>query len=307
MNGMGVLNVVRLGGTASPGSAARSGVQGPPHRRRLRWSVRIDDDLRKVALLGLALGGGGALGAAHVGVLQVLHERGIQPTIVAGTSVGSVMGGAYALGIDPYRLEVMVTQAQWGNFAWPGLNPGLGVLDQEGLRRTIEGIGGDRPIEDLPIIFGAVATDLISRAPILLDRGSLADAMCASIAVPGLFRPTVRDGFVLVDGGLVENLPLEAAFEMGAAHVIGVRLAPEWDGLPQFHTGIRVHELEIRPDVTLIHPRFDRPSQWSLKDLPGLVVAGREAAERSLADYPVVNERPEEKKPRPPHRKARSR
>lgn len=258
----------------------------------------MDDDLRKVKPLGLALGGGGALGAAHVGVLQVLHERGIHPSIVAGTSVGSVMGGAYALGIDPYRLEVMVTHAQWGNFAWPGLNPGFGVLDQEGLRRTMEQIGGDLPIEDLPVTYGAVATDLISRAPILLDRGSLADAMCASIAVPGLFRPAVHDGFVLVDGGMVENLPLEAAFEMGAAHVIGVRLAPEWDGLPQFHTSVHVHELEIRPDVTLIHPRLGGKSMWSLKDLPELVALGREAAEQSLAHYPVVNKRPKEL---PPH------
>jgi len=260
--------------------------------------MTVDDDLRKVKPLGLALGGGGALGAAHVGVLQVLHERDIHPSIVAGTSVGSVMGGAYALGIDPYRLEVMVTHAQWGNFAWPGLNPGLGVLDQEGLRRTMEQIGGDLPIEDLPVTYGAVATDLISRAPILLDRGSLADAMCASIAVPGLFRPAVHDGFVLVDGGLVENLPLEAAFEMGAAHVIGVRLAPEWDGLPQFHTSVHVHELEIRPDVTLIHPRLGGKSMWSLKDLPELVALGREAAEQSLAHYPVVNKRP---KKLPPH------
>jgi NTE family protein len=257
--------------------------------------MTVDADLTTVNHLGLALGGGVALGAAHVGVLQVLHERGIHPTIVAGTSVGSIMGGLYALGIDPYRLEVMVSHAQWGNLAWPGLNPCLGVLDQEGLRRTIEQIGGDVLIEDLPIAFAAVATDLVSRTPIILDRGNLADAMCASIAIPGVFRPTIRDGFVLVDGGLVENLPLEAVFEMGAAHVIGVRLAPEWDGLPDFHTSVHVHELEIRSDVTLIHPGLGGKSMWRLKDLADLIVLGRKGAEQRLAEYPVVNKRP--KKP----------
>ena len=251
-----------------------------------------NDDLRTVAPLGLALGGGGALGAAHVGVLQVLYERGIRPTIVAGTSVGSVIGGAYALGIDPYRLADMVTHTQWGDFASPVKGPGFGVLDTDGLRETVESLGGDRKIEDLPIRYGAVATDLFSRKPVVLERGSLCDAMCASIAVPVLFRPTARDGKLLVDGGLVENLPLEAAFEMGAAHVIGVRLVPEWDRLPQFRASVRVHEMEIRPDVTLIQPRIGRRSQFSRRDLPGLVVLGREAAERTFADYPIVHERP---------------
>ncbi len=248
----------------------------------------MNADLRFEPLLGLALGGGGALGAAHVGVLQVLRERAIEPSIVVGTSAGSVIGAAYAAGIDPYELEELVTRATWGDFGTLSFTPGLGILDTQGLRATIDEIGGDELIENLPIRYGAVATDLTTSQVVLLDEGSIADAMCASIAVPGLFRPQRIHGHTLVDGGLLQNLPIEATFEMGARHVIAVRLAPEWDALRRFRTGPHVHDFEIRRDVTLISPALAHHSQWIARDIPGLVREGRAAAERALEDYPVV-------------------
>ncbi|MCR6712773.1 MAG: patatin-like phospholipase family protein [Demequina sp.] len=254
-------------------------------------------DLRYEPHLGLALGGGGALGAAHCGVLEVLHERGIVPTIVVGTSAGSIAGGAYANGRDPYELTELVIQASWGDFGTFSMTPGLGLLDTEGLRDTVDRIGHDSMIEDLPIRFAAVATDLGTEESVLIDHGSLVEAIGASIAVPGLFRPKQLDGRTFVDGGVIQNLPLEAAFTMGATHVIGVRLAPEWDYLPSMRTALRVHEYEIRDDVTLITPRLRHRSQWVARDLPGLVQLGREAAELALADYPIVNPRPESASP----------
>ncbi|WP_296665558.1 patatin-like phospholipase family protein [Demequina sp.] len=251
-------------------------------------------DLRYEPHLGLALGGGGALGAAHVGVLQVLQERGIAPTVVAGTSAGALMGAAYARGGDPYRLEAEVLKAEWGHFGTVSFRPGLGIFDTAGLRRTLDALsGGDELIEDLPVRFAAVATDLKTRHVVMLDHGSLDDALCASISVPGLFRPLHLDGHLLVDGGLLENLPLEAAFKLGARHVIGVRLAPEWDA-PGFESSLEVHELEIRADVTLISPRLGDRSQWVAKDIPELIRLGRVAAEETLADYPVISPRPAE-------------
>ncbi len=249
-------------------------------------------DLRYEPRLGLALGGGGALGAAHAGVLQVLAERGIAPSLVVGTSAGAIAGAAYAIGMDPYELADHIGHASWGDFGTFSMTPGLGLLDTDGLRETIERIGGDRLIEDLPIRFAAVATDLASQEVVLLDTGSLVDAVAASISVPGLFRPHRVHGHLLVDGGVVQNLPLEATFEMGARHVIGVRLAPEWDSLPSARSSVHVHELEIRTDVTLISPRLAHRSQWVAKDLPGQVQLGREAAEAALADYPVVTPSP---------------
>ena len=250
-------------------------------------------DLRYEPRLGLALGGGGALGAAHAGVLEVLAERGIHPSIVVGTSAGSIAGGAYANGRDPYEFTDMVLKANWGDFGTFSMAPGLGILDTNGLRETIERVGRDRLIEDMPIRFAAVATDVSSQQPVIIDHGPLSEALGASIAVPGLFRPKRLDGRTLMDGGVVQNLPLEAAFEMGASHVIGVRLAPEWDYLPRSRSAMRVHEFEIRDDVTLISPRLRHRSQWIARDLPGLVELGREAAEEALADYPVIRPRPE--------------
>jgi len=251
------------------------------------------DDLRYEPHLALALGGGGALGAAHVGVLQVLHERGITPAMVVGTSIGSVIGAAYAAEIDPYELEDLVLNATWGDFGTFSIAPSLGLLNTEGLRASIEAVVGDKLIENLPIRFGAVASDLARGTSVLLDHGPLYPAVAASISVPGIFAPTNLDGHLLLDGGIYENLPLEAAFEMGAHHVIGVRLAPEWDGVPTGrYTSVKVHELEIRSDVTLVSPRLQHRSQWVAKDLPGLILSGREAAERALGDYPVVNPRP---------------
>lgn len=253
------------------------------------------DDLRYEPHLALALGGGGALGAAHVGVLQVLHERGIAPALVVGTSIGSVMGAAYAAELDPYMLEGLVLEAEWGDFGTFSIMPSLGLLNTDGLRATIERVVGNKMIEDLPIRFGAVAADLAAGESVLLDHGPLYPAVAASISVPGIFAPTKLNGHLLMDGGIYENLPLEAAFEMGAKHVIGVRLAPEWDTIPNHpsqYTSVKVHELEIRSDVTLITPKLQHRSQWVKKDLPGLIQSGRDAAEFALKEYEVVNPRP---------------
>ena len=249
-------------------------------------------DLRAVDGLGIALGGGGVLGVAHVGVLQVLYERGIQPTIVAGTSAGSLVGAAYAAGMDPYQLEAMALRANWGTVGQFKRRPGAGILDTSGLRNTVEALGGDRLIESLPIRFGALATDVRNGSSTLLDRGSITDAMCASIAIPGIFRPKKVGGRLLVDGGLVANLPIEAALTLGAQHVIAVRLVPEWDGLPKIRNSTMVHMLEIRTDVTVIQPKLGGRSKFIPRRMDLLIEAGRHATERVLHDYPVVRERP---------------
>ncbi|MFV0634125.1 patatin-like phospholipase family protein [Demequina sp.] len=251
------------------------------------------DDLRTTPRLGLALGGGGALGAAHVGVLQVLRERGIRPTVVTGTSAGSIVGAAYALGLDPYVLEDWAARATWGTFGTFAPRPGKGILSADALRALADRVAGERNIEDLSVTFGAVATDWRTREAVVVTQGELAEAVAASIAVPGVFRPVTIEGRELVDGGIVQNLPIEACFDLGATHVIGVRIAPEWDALG--HQALHVHEYLIRADVTYIRPLTDTRSQWITKDLPELVDIGREAAERALADYPIVNPRPPRK------------
>lgn len=251
------------------------------------------DELTTVANLGLALGGGGALGVAHVGVLQVLRERGIRPTVVAGTSAGAIIGAAYAYGLDPYDLEDQIIHASWGTIGTFTPRPGLGFLTADALRETVRNIAGDALIEDLALPFAAVATDVETREAHVISTGPVADALAASIAVPGIFRPVRIAGRRYVDGGVVQNLPIETAFGLGADHVIGVRLAPEWDGPGLEPTTLHVHEWSIRADVTLVRPIFENRSQWVARDLPGLVELGRAAATSTFADYPVVNPAPE--------------
>ncbi|WP_062078140.1 patatin-like phospholipase family protein [Demequina globuliformis] len=255
--------------------------------------MSIPEDLRYTPHLGLALGGGGALGAAHVGVIQVLHERGLMPSIITGTSAGAIAGGATAIGIDPYDLEQRVLRWGWTTFGRWTPRPGLGILTADNLHARVRRItGGDPLIEDLPVRFGAVATDVTTRAAVVLDHGSLSTAVSASIAVPGVFRPVEIEGRHLVDGGLVQNLPIEAAIGLGADHVIAVRVSPEWE-LPGFETTFSVHEFEIRNDVTVIEPHLEHRSQWQVRDLASTVQLGREAAEREFGEYPILNPRPE--------------
>ena len=250
-------------------------------------------DLTTVDTVGLALGGGGALGVAHVGVLQVLRERAITPSVVAGTSAGAIIGAAYAYGLDPYELEDRIVHASWGTVGTFTPRPGLGFLTADALRETVRNVAGDALIEDLPLPFAAVATDVETRHAHIIRTGPVADALAASIAVPGIFRPVRLDGRWYVDGGVAQNLPIETAFELGADHVIGVRLAPEWDGPGLEPTALHVHEWSIRADVTLVRPIVENRSQWVARDLPGLVELGRAAAETALADYPIVNAAPE--------------
>ena len=228
--------------------------------------------------LGLALGGGGALGAAHVGVLRAIHERGLHPSIVAGTSAGALVGAAYAAGIPIRRIERLVLTASWSTFGRLSPSPRLGLLDSSALLDTIDRLGGEPRIEDLPRRFAAVATDPRARKEVILDRGPLGTALRASIAVPGLFGPVVEGGRILLDGGIMANLPIRAAYELGATSVIAVRLRPEWERFNLVPTAASIAAMEGDPHVVTIRPALAGMSQWSASDLTRLIDAGYEAA-----------------------------
>lgn len=232
--------------------------------------------------LGLALGGGAALGAAHLGVLQVLESRGLYPEFVAGTSAGALVGAAYAAGVDLDQIEELMLKARWADFGKLTLAPRLGVLDSRVLRATAARIGMDRPIEALPIRFGAVSTDLRTRQEVVMTQGPLIEALRASIALPVVFPPVITDRQVLIDGGLVANLPIAAARGLGARWVIAVRVRPEWEYLPIAPTAHHIAQLEAEPSVIVIRPEVKGLSRWGRGDVPRLIDAGRRAAEAML-------------------------
>ena len=208
--------------------------------------------------IGLVLSGGGARGYAHLGVLQYLEKLHIPVDYIAATSMGALVGGLYASGISAEELEQRLSQTNLSDIAFdrneraklpqsqreddfqypisisvgyddgklklaPGLVQGNNLLTL--LQNWTAQLPGNISFDRLPIPFRAVATDLGKGTAVILDHGSLPRAMRASMAVPGLFSPYQIDGRTLVDGGLVSNLPVQEARDMGADIIIAVNIA----------------------------------------------------------------------------------
>jgi NTE family protein len=205
--------------------------------------------------IGLVLSGGGARGAAHVGVLKVLDEMRVPIDAVAGTSMGAVVGGLYASGMSPDEIEKLIRSVNWQD-AFRDRPPreelgfrrkqddreflvryALGVTErgfvlprglvqgqklEQVLRNAALPVSQVQQFDRLPIPFRAVATDLETGEAVVMDSGDLVTAMRASMSAPGVFAPSERDGHLLVDGGLVENLPIDIARAMGVDRLIVV-------------------------------------------------------------------------------------
>jgi NTE family protein len=175
--------------------------------------------------IGLALGGGGARGFAHIGVIRTLLAHGIEPDIIVGTSIGAVVGGCQAAG----RLDVIEDWARGltkrGILGYLDITlTGGGLIGGGKLAGRLEEKLGNTPIEALPIRFATIATEVGTGHEIWLTRGRLVDAMRASYALPGIFPPVQLDGRWLVDGALVNPVPVSAARVLGARLVIAVNL-----------------------------------------------------------------------------------
>ncbi len=234
--------------------------------------------------LGLTLSGGGAFGAAHVGVLQVLAERGIQPGIVTGTSSGALIGAAYAAGVDAARIEEIARRFRWSRIARWTLRPRWSLLDSHAVTGAVVALLGEDPlIEDLPRRYAAVTTDLRSRRLVAIDSGRLSTALRATMAVPGLLPPVRIGGRLLADGGMVDNVPFATARELGAERVIISRLHAKGETVRMMRTVANTAELVRDPTVVLIQPEMERMSQWSMRDVPRLIDEGRRAAEAAFA------------------------
>ena len=180
---------------------------------------------RRTPRVGLALGSGSARGWAHIGVLQVLRDEGVPLDLVCGSSIGALVGAAYAGGeLDRFGDWVQSLGLR-EVFGFMDFNLAGGMLKGEKLIAFWRRNFADFDLESSPLPFGAVATDLHSGAEVWLREGSIADAVRASIALPGLFTPVLQaDGRLLVDGGLVNPVPTTLARAMGADIVIGVDL-----------------------------------------------------------------------------------
>lgn len=196
-----------LNGDAPPGAAE-------PSQRRLK--------------IGYALGGGAARGWAHIGVLRALEAAGIRPDVIAGTSIGAVVGGCYAAGkLDELERFVRALTKRRIMGLLDFHITGSGLIGGDRLRKLLEVDLGERRIEDLPIRFATVATELSSGHELWLTKGPVIEALRASYALPGVFDPVRIGGRWLMDGALVNPVPVTVARALGADLVICVNLNGE--------------------------------------------------------------------------------
>jgi NTE family protein len=222
---------------------------------------------RRSPRIGLALGGGGARGLAHVGVLQVLEEHDIPIGLIVGSSMGAIVGGAYAQDPHAETLRKRIVQyiqsreedeervahrvmhspegrfSRWANSLrqYHSLTRDLqqsSLLDQEPLRRTISSLLEDTLIEQAKIPFSAVAVDLLLGEVVILDRGPIREAVEASAAIPGVFPPAKWNDRLLVDGGVSSLVPVEEAHRLEASVVIAVDVSQSVEQEPAPERGI---------------------------------------------------------------------
>jgi len=173
--------------------------------------------------IGLALGGGGARGAAHVGVLMELEAHGIRPHLITGTSIGGLVGALYAAGLSTADLAHFFAELNLTHlYGLPGGAPAFAGNNK--IEKLLEQTLGRITFADLQIPLAVVTVDLVSRKTVILDEGDLITAVLATIALPIVLPPIEWEGMALVDGGLLNNVPFDIARARGATYVIAVAL-----------------------------------------------------------------------------------
>lgn len=180
---------------------------------------------KKQLKIGLALGSGGARGLAHIGVIKILEENNIPIDYIAGSSIGAMIGGIYASGLDIGEIEkIALNMTNRGMFSLIDLRVGKGFIKGERVNSFIANNLVAKDFKDCRIPFSAAATDIKTGEVVVLDSGNLAEAIRASISMPLVFQPVERDGRVLVDGGVGSPVPVEIVRKMGADIVMAVNL-----------------------------------------------------------------------------------
>ncbi len=246
---------------------------------------------KKRPVVGLALGGGMARGCAHVGVLRELEKQQIPIDLIAGVSVGSLIGGAYAAGLSPDQIEQLALTISWNDLGRVTISK-LGFYDS---KRTEEYVRKHFPateFEKTRLPFGAVATDIQTGKMVIFTEGSLPLAIRASCAMPIFYTPVMVNGRMMVDGGLVGHIPASVARLMGADIVIAVDVNSQHLPIPQpthlftvmaqalsVMGRTAVQYLYADADV-VIRPQIEQVRPDDLSKAAEMITAGEEAARR---------------------------
>lgn len=182
---------------------------------------------KKKIKIGLALGGGGALGLGHIGVLEVLEENGIKVDMIAGTSMGAIIGSAYASGLSTSEMKDIACKLKTIDLFDINLKMG-GLLSGTSAEKWIKNAIKIKDFNETQIPFACTACDLYSGKEVVLNSGNIIKAVRASMSAPAVFRPVEMDNMCLVDGGLLGNVPAQVVKDMGADIVIAVNVLGDY-------------------------------------------------------------------------------
>lgn len=230
--------------------------------------------------IALALGGGSVLGAVHIGVLKAFEEHDIEIKAISGTSAGAIVASLYAFGKSAKEIEKTVLEFEWKNLSSLTFSK-YGFLSNKKIGEIIKRNIGKKNIEDAKIPLSMVATDITTGEKVVLDKGSVSKSVMASTCVPGIFVPIEIEGRFLVDGGIVENIPLSCLKDKNVDFVIGVDLICEhahkkpnnvieilynsFNFLVKTNKKIQIKEADIiiKPDIS----KFNAIDMSQMKDL----------------------------------------
>jgi NTE family protein len=261
--------------------------------RRLYHRANMSRKNESRPRLGMALGGGAALGWAHVGVLQALDARGIRPDLLAGTSAGAIVAALYAFGLAPDEIAPRVGELGWRRMSHLSLNS-LGILSNEGLEQAVEDAIGPAQLEDAKLPVSVVAADIHTGERVVLRSGPVGLAVRASACIPGIFVPVELGEHMLVDGGVVENVPVRAVREMGLPQVtVAVALMGLTDFRPvRTLVGVLANAFDIAMDAAqdreledadiVIRPDLREFTRWDTEARDEIIEAGRQAGQAAV-------------------------
>lgn len=247
----------------------------------------------------LVLGAGSARGLAHIGVLQVLEENNIPFDLIVGCSMGAMIGSIYACGTDLNLLAKLIENINLRNFFDLNL-PRMGFISGKRITEFLDLVTKRKKFSDLDLPLAVVATDLTSGKKLVIEEGSITEAVRASISIPGIFHPVIKDGMVLVDGAVLDRLPIEVARAKGASVIIAVdvNFGPGKKVTVKNTLDIILNSLDlmqkqqfdlIEPQADiLIQPRVGNYSPADFEKSSELISLGRAAAQNCLPQILAV-------------------
>lgn len=251
--------------------------------------------MKKKKKVALVLGGGGALGCAHIGVIKVLEKYKVPIDMVVGTSMGGVVGAGYAMGLTTEQMEKFACKFTSADFLDVNFNTS-GLFSGKGVMRVINKFIPDINIEDLKMKYACVAAELTEEKEVVFKSGSLRDAVRCTLSIPGVFVPFQKNGKVYVDGGVINNLPEDVATQMGADVIIACDVIADYKAkqMPKniietllFSSHIAIKEVQeykcCHADITICPPANESsPLVFTKKRTLDAIKSGEEETEKHI-------------------------